>query len=159
MNEGLGGWNEAFGGYLYGLRANSYTAEFKEVRPYLLPPFSHAVLTNYTKQAPQKINFTLASQRRPPSPPPSFLPSPSPSPPGSPSRDTTMTGGRGEMTMDSEHSFAVNSAPSGRGRGTGIARGTRGRGRGRGGAAGMTRKKREEMTVSARWGEAKKDRR
>lgn len=30
VNQALGGWNEAFAGYLYGLRVTTYTAEFLE---------------------------------------------------------------------------------------------------------------------------------
>lgn len=108
-------------------------------------------------QAPTKLNFTLASQRAaPPSPPPhAFQHSPSPSPPASPSRADIPTlgggGGAGNMTMDSEHSFAAPRAVgSARGGTAGRGGGVRGRGRGRGGvggAGGMTRKKKEELTV------------
>ncbi|ORY77217.1 hypothetical protein BCR35DRAFT_305502 [Leucosporidium creatinivorum] len=125
VNTQIEGFNEAFSGLLYGLRVNTYTAEFLE--------------------APTKLNFDLASLRQPPAPP-SRSPSPSPSPPGSPSRegDQSHLGGV-NMTMDSEHSFAAPAVPASRGRG-GIARG---RGRGRGGAIGGAagRKKKEEQTA------------
>jgi DASH complex subunit DAM1 len=39
INNGLDGFNEAFGGYLYGLRINSYCCDFENVIIFFLKPF------------------------------------------------------------------------------------------------------------------------
>ncbi|GAA5822347.1 hypothetical protein JCM11251_006309 [Rhodosporidiobolus azoricus] len=162
-NERLSGVNEAFAGWLYGLRANGYTVDFLE--------------------APTKLNFSLAQERTEAR----FLAdqaarqaallahhqqqqSHADSPPGSPSQSGGVRGGLSETTFvtNDDESFmsgagdetpAPRGASNGRGRGGGIGRGggttttTRGRGGGRGGAAGsggpVGKRKKEEMAAFA----------
>ena len=153
-------FNEAFASYLYGLRINSYTFDFKH--------------------PPNKINFQLAQQRRlerVASPPPAT----GSEHPRDDARDvqgdddgedddrdrTAMFGGSGTadstFVTNDEHSFIQPAAASssrgargGRGSGRGIARGTSSgiaRGRAKMGttAAVMTRRRKEEIAVRSFW--------
>lgn len=140
VNKGLDGFNEAFAGYLYGLRMNTYTADFDEVRP----PSSPRGLSQLTRalQAPTKLNFDLSAALHPP---PSFFPPASPTfSHASLSSDDNHTAGN-KTTADVESSFMsfVDTAkPAVRGGGTG-------RGRGRGGKVVLTKRKKDEMMAFA----------